>query len=48
MTGTHCDVPDGHQYYSSVDEPEHLDPGDIDPFGRCMYGIVSCIYARLT
>jgi hypothetical protein len=37
MTGTHYDVPDGHQYYSPVDEPEHLDAGDVDDFGRCCH-----------
>src|SRR5689334_18305852 len=28
---------DGHYYPSTVDEPEHLDPGDVDAAGRCAH-----------
>jgi hypothetical protein len=33
---------EGHAYYSPVDEPEHLDPGDIDKRGFCVHGVQQC------
>jgi hypothetical protein len=37
VIGTHYDVPDGHQYSSPVDNPEHLDPSDVDENNRCVH-----------
>ena len=28
---------DGHYYPSPVDEPNHLDPGDVDQKNRCAH-----------
>jgi hypothetical protein len=38
---------EGHAYYSPVDDPDHLDPGDVDQFGRCMHGLVSCMICEV-
>jgi hypothetical protein len=40
---THYELtPAVHYYPSPVDEPEHLDPGDIDRNGLCCHGVTDC------